>query len=209
VRDLIRWLLWGGAILGAIGLLLHLFFFDAWVVPRDAEIPFAASIFPTLAPEDKVLIHRGKTPGFGQLVRCASPLSPGAFVVGRVFGVAGDRVEVSDAAVMTNGKAMGTRHNCEPKTIAHPATGNLLTLSCSVSDISGSPFEYVYLAGAQTGAHMAQVEAGKLYLVSDNRTIRQDSRDFGQIEASTCEPIVYRLWGEKFSDASRRFTVLW
>jgi signal peptidase I len=52
-------------------------------------------------------------------------------------------------------------------------------------------------------------EAGKLFLVSDNRSMHEDSRDFGQVDASTCEHIVFRLWGEHYTDSSRRFTIIW
>jgi hypothetical protein len=37
-----------------------------------------------------------------------------------------------------------------------------------------------------------------------------DSRDFGTIDPSSCQHIVFRLWGTTgFSDASHRFTIIW
>ena len=53
------------------------------------------------------------------------------------------------------------------------------------------------------------VEPGKLFLVSDDRHIHKDSRDFGGVDAATCEHVVFRLWGERFTDGSRRFNILW
>jgi signal peptidase I len=63
--------------------------------------------------------------------------------------------------------------------------------------------------GVSAGESSAKVEAGKVFLVSDNRLMHLDSRDFGQVDVSTCSHIVYRLWGERFTDSSRRFTILW
>ncbi len=39
--------------------------------------------------------------------------------------------------------------------------------------------------------------------------MHQDSRDFGQVDASTCEHVAFPLWGERYTDGSRRFTILW
>ena len=54
------------------------------------------------------------------------------------------------------------------------------------------------------------IEAGKWYLVSDDRHIHLDSRDFGQIDPTTCQHIVYRLQSAKgFGDSKRRLSVIW
>lgn len=204
-----RWLMWVAGIVGAIGLLLYLFAFDAWVVPRGADGQFAASVLPTLVPEDKVLVQRGRVPVYGELARCSSPVAAGVYVVGRVFGTPGDRVQVTDNAVTTNGKALSAQHGCAPKVVAHPVTENLVTMSCGVAATGSWSFEYLSHPGLQSGIHSAIVEAGKLYLVSDNRLMHQDSRDFGQVDAATCEHIVFRLWGEHYSDGPRRFNILW
>jgi len=209
VKGFTRTAVWLLGILGAIGLLLYLLVFDVWIVPRGPDGVFAASILPTLMPEDKVLVQRRRVPGYGELARCASPSVTGGYVVGRVFGTPGDRVEVNDGAVVTNGKALASRHGCPPKVVAHPITENLVTMSCGVADTGAWTFEYLTHPEMQSGTHSAMVEAGKLYLVSDNRVMHEDSRDFGLVDASTCEHIVFRLWGERYSDASRRFNILW
>ncbi len=201
--------LWLGGILGAIGLLLYLLVFDVWVVPRGQEVQFPASILPTLMPEDKLLIHRGRTPRWGELARCASPQTAGEYVVGRVFGVPGDRVEVSDSGISTNGKPVSARTWCKQQVVAHPITGNLVTMQCGVADTGAWSFEYLTNSEMITGTRSALVEAGRLYLVSDNRVMHHDSRDFGQVDAATCEHIVFRLWGERYTDSSRRFDILW
>jgi signal peptidase I len=94
--------------------------------------------------------------------------------------------------------------------VPHPVTENLITMNCGVVETGAGSFSVLSAqTGLSQGKHSAQVEAGKLYLVSDNRLLHEDSRDFGQVDASTCEHVVYRLWGEHFTDSSRRFTILW
>lgn len=209
MKELTRLVLWLGGILGAIGLLLYLLVFDVWVVPRGQEVQFPASILPTLMPEDKLLIQRGRVPRWGELARCASPQTAGEYVVGRVFGVPGDRVEVSDGGITTNGKPFTSRTWCKQQVVAHPITGNLVTMQCGVADTGSWTFEYLTNSEMITGTRSALVEAGRLYLVSDNRVMHHDSRDFGQVDAATCEHIVFRLWGERYTDSSRRFDILW
>jgi signal peptidase I len=208
VRGITRAALWIAAIAGAVILLLHLFVFDEWTVPRG-DPQLAASVLPALMPDDFILLRKGSSPAYGELARCLSPLSPGTYVVGRVFGTRGDRVEVSDVSVVTSGTSLSARHACGELTIPHPATGNLMTLHCGVAETGAWNFEYLTSTELSGGTQSATVEPGKVYLVSDNRVMHQDSRDFGLVDASTCEHVVFRLWGERFTDASRRFTLLW
>lgn len=212
MNGFVRVLLWISGIVGAICLLLHLFLFDVWVVPRGPDEQFGTSILPTLRSDERVLVQRGRVPRFGELARCLSPLKTATYVVGRVFGVGGDKVEIEDRAVLTNGTQPQWRHVCPTVVVPHPVTQNLVTLNCSVAETGAWSFEYYTpqpQAGISGGTANAQVEHGKLYLVSDNRLMHEDSRDFGQVDASTCEHVVFRLWGEAFTDASRRFDILW
>lgn len=193
-------------------MLLYLLVFDVWVVqPQPDDISFTASILPALMPEDKVLIRRGSTPRVGELARCRHPTA-NQWVVGRVFGEAGDRVEVTDHGVRTNNLQMSAAHGCPQMTVPHPITQALTTLNCGVVETGAWSWEYLSPppdTGVSAGTQSARVESGKLYLVSDNRLMHDDSRDFGQVDASTCEHVVFRLWGERFTDSSRRFSILW
>lgn len=204
-----RAVFWLIGIFGSISVLLYLLVFDVWVVPHGPDGQFKASVLPTLMPEDKILVQRQRIPIFGELARCVSPLASGGYVVGRVVGTPGDRVEIADDRVLTNGHAMPARHACPNRVVAHPLTENLVTMSCSVLGEGLSSFESLTGPTKSGISHRALVEAGKVYLVSDNRLMHQDSRDFGQVDAATCEHIVYRLWGETWADDRRRFTLLW
>ncbi|MEA2746470.1 MAG: signal peptidase [Myxococcales bacterium] len=203
-----RTLLWLTAILGAIGLLLYLFVFDTWVVPSDDPL-LTAAIAPTLSPDDRILTRRGSTPITGELARCYIPDGSGKFTIGRVFGSGGDSVEINNERVAVNGVSPKTRFSCGIVSIVHPVSGDAEPLTCTVED-NGS-FTYGVLAHPEfrEGQRLAKVEPGKVWLVSDNRHIHKDSRDFGSVDASACEHVVFRLWGQTFGDASHRFNVLW
>jgi signal peptidase I len=208
VRGLVRAVLWLAGIFGAIALLLYLFVFDVWTVPRGPDNLFGASIRPTLMVDDVVLVRRRGRPNVGELARCVSPIT-NAFVVGRTFGRGGDTVDVDDHGVTTNGQVLAARHGCPHVIVPHPVTENLVTMNCNVAETGAWSFSYLTAPEASVGHHTAVVEPGKVYLVSDNRTMHEDSRDFGQVDETTCEHVVFRLWGERYTDASRRFTILW
>jgi signal peptidase I len=203
-----RNLLWLVAILGSITLLLYLFVFDTWVVPGDDPL-FTASLLPTLSPQDRILTRRGSQPNTGELARCIIPDGSGKYTIGRVFGIGGDTVEINNERVAVGGKSPKTRFSCGIVSVVHPVSGDALPLVCSVED-NGS-FTYGVLAHPEfrEGPRSALVEPGKVFLVSDDRHIHKDSRDFGQVDAATCEHVVFRLWGESFGDSSHRFNVLW
>ena len=200
-------MLWLFGILGAICLLLYLFVFDTWVVPNDPVL--AAAIAPALSPDDRILTRRGSSPGVGELSRCLVPDGSGKYVIGRVFGTSGDSVVIENERVTTNGKGPTTRHGCGPVTIVHPVSGDAVPLTCFAED-NGS-FTYSSLAHPEyrEGMRSAKVEPGKVFLVSDDRHIHWDSRDFGQVDASTCEHVVFRLWGQTFGNSAHRFNILW
>jgi signal peptidase I len=207
VRGFVRSLVWISAIVAAIVLLLWLFVFDVWTVPDDRML--AASVLPNLKPQDVVLVRKGGTPIFGELARCASPVTPGTFVVGRVFGGAGDPVQIDGNTIITAGKGLSSRHACPAVTVVHPATEELMTLSCGVAETGAWTFEFLSSNESPGAVYTTVVEPGKLFLVSDDRVLHQDSRDFGAVDAATCQHVVYRLWGEHYTDTSRRFTLLW
>ncbi len=203
-----RTLLWLTAILGAIGLLLYLFVFDTWVIPSDDPL-LTASIAPTLSPDDRILTRRGSAPVTGELARCFMPDGSGKYTIGRVFGLGGDSVEVNNERVAVNGVSPKTRFGCGIVSVVHPVSGDAVALTCTVED-NGS-FVYSVLAHPEfrEGQRIAKVEPQKLWLVSDDRHIHKDSRDFGPIDVISCEHVVFRLWGQTFGDASHRFNVLW
>jgi signal peptidase I len=143
-------------------------------------------------------------------VRCVEPKGQ-RFVVGRVAGLEGDRVEVQGSALTVNKTRYMSESACpEPKsTVLHPVGGNPVEISCGRVSMGGG----FHKVGASVSAVpeqkiVATVQPGYLFLVSDNRTLHFDSRDFGMLPASACKtrPIL-RLWGKDgWSDGGHRLS---
>jgi signal peptidase I len=202
-----RGLFWSAAFLVVIGLIARATFVDVWVLPDDLKM--SASVAPSLAGGDAILFMRHIKPAFGDLVRCSDPDDPTRFVVGRVVGLGGDTVETNGRELSVNGKRyLGQLACAEPKvTIPHPTSGSTVEIWCDQVEIAG----HSHMRGSSDKAGIftptkAAVGQGMLYLLSDDRSYHDDSRDFGTVPAESCTGrIIFRLWGkEGWSDDKRR-----
>ena len=77
-------------------------------------------------------------------------------------------------------------------------------------EFGGNTHEALFATEHAEGNRSVTVDPGKILLVSDNRHMHLDSRDFGTVDPSSCEHIVFRLWGHSgYGDAPHRFNLIW
>lgn len=212
MRKYLRFLAWTALIIGIIVGVLRFFFLKTWVIPTDDKV-LSASIAPTLAPGDLVLILHSKSPVFGDLVRCVDPEEPRRFVIGRIGGEQGDKVVVEGRTVIVNDRRSASETSCAERVvqIEEPTTGSPIDIHCDIEDLAGiahmrgsRPVEY-------SGSRVEKdVPPGTVWLISDNRFYPLDSRQYGALPRESCNAVVfYRLWSAKgFSDAEHRFTFI-
>ncbi|MCA9583873.1 MAG: signal peptidase I [Myxococcales bacterium] len=208
MRNLLRALAWGAGILGVILGVLYAAVFDTWVVPGD-EAMLRVALEPNIRPGDRILVKRGGTPRYHELVRCDDPEAPGRFVVGRLVGVGRDKVEINNERVIVNGKRNPSPRGCGTQVLTHPTTGQEAKLTCAVEDSGASEYNILVHPEHAESPRTASVEEGRAYLIGDNRHFHLDSRDFGTVAADSCHHIVFRLWGESYGESSRRFNFIW
>ncbi len=199
---------WIVGILVAIGVLLNFTIIETWKVPLD-DPAMGASLEPMLRSGDILILSRSKGAGRGDLLRCPDPQAQGRFVVARVEGLGGEEIVVEDGLVSLDGKRNPSPRNCNNVTLEDPTTHAKVELTCAVEEVSMRNFEV--LRPSQKGERTkARVELGRVFLVSDNRQMHVDSRDYGVIDPDLCQHVLFRLWGTSgFSDSARRFTVVW
>jgi signal peptidase I len=206
--------MWAFGIAAVLSLILYATVFDIWVLPSD-DPAFTASILPTLAPGDVVLVTRhGSSPDLDYLEKCADPDAPGRFVVARVAGLTGDKIDVSRDACRRNGHAPPLAGACEQGAdmdAENPKTHEITPLACYRTDAAA--LSHGILRGKadyEDDMPAVTVDANRVYLISDDVHFHEDSRDYGQIDPATCEHIVFRLYGAAgITDGSRRFALLW
>lgn len=193
--------------LAVVGGALRATVLEPWTVPDDPIL--ALSVAPTLGGGDVVLLWTVGERGFGELVRCPDPEDPQRWVVGRIVGLSGDQVEVNPQGVVT---VNGTRYNVSDScaTSRHELTddkGNVYELSCSRVEMAGG-WHFRGMVRGETPERPVKHEVGPgmVYLLSDNRSLHDDSRDFGAVDQATCKDLVaFRLWDRDgfFSSKSR------
>jgi len=202
---------WASAIVGAVLLVLYVGFFDLWVVPSDDPL-LAAAIAPTLSPGDVLAIARHGTVDRGNLLRCADPQAPGRYVVARAMARWGDRLDLNNEVVSIDGRAVSRPRACDTPlvTVRNPATQEDIVLGCSTEEYGEGSYPALRSADHPEPASKVMIETGKWFLVSDDRHIHLDSRDFGQVDSPSCQHIVFRLWGGAgFLDSKARFSIIW
>lgn len=211
MRKFLKGLAWVIGVLAVLTIIARLTFLKFWTVPDDRAL--SASLAPSLASGDLVVVlYRGER-GLGDLVRCPDPEDPQRWVVGRIVGVQGDRVSVQNGTLTLNGKRYEVSEACEePRlTVPHPTDGHPVDHVCSRVELAGGwHFEARSLTASNESPRDHTVGPGRVYLLSDNRSYHDDSRDFGAVPADSCkEQIVFRLWGKDgFFGEKRRFNVI-
>jgi signal peptidase I len=213
MRKVVRFLFWVALALGIVVGLARATAIRWWRVP-EGDPYLEASIAPTLRGGDLIILWRLTEPKFGDLVLCPEPDAPDRAVIGRIAGEAGDKVKVEGSRLDVNGRSAETEHACSPPkfTTVHPTTSSEIEQRCDIEAVAGHSHmrggvgnEKVLPAPVNT-----TVEDGKVFLVSDNRLLPYDSRDFGQVDRPSCkETVVFRLVSRVgFFDAVSRFTFI-
>jgi signal peptidase I len=202
-----RGLVWFVVVVAAAGLATQATLFDTWTVPEE----LGAGAEPTLGSGDVVLV--GKRPGgdFGDLVRCTTT-EEGRPAIGRIVGGSGDHVETDGAALTVNARSYGGQTACPTArvTVESPRFTHPIEISCDVVEM-GSSWHYRGSGGAALTSSKTTrvVPAGMVFLLSDDRDIHDDSRDFGPVRPETCHKVYFRLWGKRgWSDDRRRMSVI-
>jgi signal peptidase I len=204
-------IIWATLIIGSLVAVLRVFLVRVWVVPSDDKL-LSASIAPSLAPGDVVLLLTAGGVGFSDLVRCTDPDEPRRYVIGRVAAESGDTIVIQGANVVINEKRAALEHACSPAkfTIEDPNTGAPVELQCSLETLGGATHKRGNRSSEMDGRIERQVPAGFVWLLSDNRTYPNDSRLFGAVRPETCDArIIFRFWSSKgYFDSESRFTYI-
>jgi len=186
-------------------------FVDTWTVTEE-EPRLGASLAPNAAIGDNVLISRSFGARLGWLVRCTDPVSPDRFVIGRVVGTYGHELAVENGRLNLNHHQTNTSSSCLERTVAvyNPAIGADVEEYCTYEEVGSSRHATITIPNAVESKFETRVNGGQVFLLSDNRTLHYDSRDYGQVDPNTCQHIVFRLSGVNgWMDSDHRLTFLY
>lgn len=214
MKPWMRWTLWFTLILGVIAGVMRYFFVDFHRVPDDNGDPHGWANSPNLEPGDLALVWRGGEPHIGDMVRCSDPTDPAHWLVARVIGTGGDKVEFVDGQLRLNGFRV-TTGACQrnPRKVVD-SSGADQDMTCTYEEVGGSKHDIQVAPNALLPNGEWKVEAGKLFLLSDNRSTpwAHDSREpeVPQRPIEECtQRLVVRLMGKAgWGDSERRMTFL-
>jgi signal peptidase I len=143
---------------------------QAWLV-KPYRIP-SESMLDTLRPGDRVLVNRAvyhlREPHRGDVIVFHSPGDPSVVFIKRVVGVPGDKLEARDGRLYVNGRPCS-----EP--YVHRTSGRM-DPTVAQAAIAGTT-----LHDPWSLAEPFTVPAGRFFVMGDNRTDSDDSRDWGTV----------------------------
>jgi signal peptidase I len=210
MEGLVRVLVWISVIFAAACALLYFTVFDVFTVPTD-DPAMLASTAPNVAGGDQLLTLRHGEVHVGNLVRCTDPQEPRRFVIGRLEGIGGETLEITNERVALDGRSLTIARGCgRTETVTKGGTNEQLTFVCSVEDLSSEHEVLFYPDSSEGTTAKTKISSGKGFLVSDNRYWHLDSRDYGEVPLESCQHIVFRLWSAAgWFDAHHRLNLLW
>jgi len=91
----------------------------------------------------------------------------------------------------------------------HPVTGDDVILDCGVEDTDGNEHEALRYPAHPRQPSRARSSPTRSSSSATTATCTWTPANFGQLSSTSCQHIVYRLWGESYFDAPKRFTFLW
>jgi len=212
VQRLNRYLAWTALIAAALVGVLRATSLRWWQVPlNDPEL--AASIAPSLAGGDWILLWNLTRPKLGDLVVCPDPDDPTNVVMGRIAAEAQSEVIINGQEVTINGAAPDIEYNCTERmfSVTDPDSLQEVELYCDMESLGGN----LHMRGYGTTKkalrkYKKKVESGRIFLLSDNRLHPFDSRHFGTLDRHSCrERVFFRLVSKDgFFDAASRFSAV-
>jgi signal peptidase I len=143
---------------------------QAWVI-KPYRIP-SGSMLDTLKPGDRVLVNRFvyhlRQPHRGDVVVFRYPKDPSVVFIKRLIGVPGDTLELRDGRLYVNGRRASESYVHKTDGVADPTIAE--------SAVTGS-----MLHDPWSLAEPYQVPPGEYFVMGDNRTDSDDSRDWGTV----------------------------
>jgi signal peptidase I len=204
-------ILWFVGIVAAILGVLYLTVYDVYVVPSD-DAMMLASIAPTLSDGDVLVVLRRTGGDRGSLVRCPDPREghAGKWVIARAIATGGESLDISSDVPSIDNHTLPSLFGCDPATVKDPRTGNDVQLGCQMVDTGDVKFAAYSAKVAPNPPYRTTVARGLWFLVSDDRHLYVDSRDYGAVDIQSCQRVLLRVESkEGWGDAPHRMTLLW
>ena len=200
---------WTLLIIAALIGLLRLTAIRWWQLPLDDPY-FETSVTPTLHGGDWVILWRATAPKYGDLVLCPEPKTNRP-VIGRIVGEASDHLKIEGSILTVGNTPIRVESGCDKFHVRDPSNGDEIEQSCALEVVGGRTHQRGNaLAEPKPTPAEFDVPNGQVFLVSDNRAIPWDSREFGPVDRDLCvETVVFRLVSkEGFFDVPNRLTLI-
>ncbi len=148
---------------------------------------------PTAFGGDRVLVWRTSEFDHGDVVLCRHPRTAGSWLIGRIIGRPGMRVETHREQVAVNGQRVDRDFRGQFR-FEDTQNHNVATFAHGVENLG--EVHHLFMERPERNVTIRPVDnATGFYLLSDNRTwIGADSRALGPVSPESCVGTVFMRW---------------
>ena len=134
-----------------------------------------------------------KVPARGDVVSFRFPGDDEQIIIRRVVGLPGDKIQIDSGQVVINGQPLAQETHSSGAVIETEADGKVR-----------------YLITPHKGAQLSEMEVpeGALFVLSDNRTRSDDSRDWGVVPLRNVESEIAIIW-LSVDNSAEGLNILW
>jgi signal peptidase I len=178
LRGLFKVLMWVLAIGLLAAAVLNLFFVDVVQVTHNA-------MAPTLVAGEQAFVWRSAEPSMGTIMVCEHPGQPGRYVIGRVIGKPGMRIESPRGQLTISGSTTDLDFQ-DTRRFYDALQDRTEQMRHGVETLGNTEHPFFIREGYELRIRPVEVQRG-LYLLGDNRSHpHNDSRTFGEVDPDTC-----------------------
>jgi signal peptidase I len=212
MKGLLKFLFW-------VGLILSLAYVVGWAFLFESAEAEDNAMAPNIIRGDKYLIYVHAALDSGTPVVCADPRDETLRVTGRIAGMPGTKISLSNGALYINGTQ--TEHTAEGEYVLVDETSTgapqTVTYQDRIETMGMIRYHILFPEGALRfrTRNMRETVVGEdsFFLVADNRAFGEDSRTYGQVKISSCigRPLLIYRPAEVSGDAgsgSRWFSII-
>jgi signal peptidase I len=134
-----------------------------------------------------------KVPTRGDVVAFRFPGDEEQIIIRRVVGLPGDTIKIDGGSVVINGEALIQEVHTSGHVIETDLTGKV---------------RYLITPSTKTNMDEIQIPEGALFVLSDNRTRSDDSRDWGMVPVKNVESEIALIW-LSVDNSSEGMQILW
>ncbi len=155
------------------------------------------SMIPAIMPNDIFIFRTVGLLGAGDIAVCKNPEDPATLVIGRIIGVPGDNISITNNSISLNNRVIQHEFN-SPIMYFDTTTEEQMKYVVRIAEekVGGNLYNIALMDTTRGKSYRKTVVPdNSFFLLGDNRNMAYDSRNFGFVPIENCiGEALFLLW---------------